>query len=44
MEAFGTADRLASFVGLPPVPRDSDRVSDTTHCWVLQASPGPRHF
>lgn len=27
MEAFGTADRLASFAGLSPVPRDSGRVS-----------------
>ncbi|WP_436801439.1 IS110 family transposase [Streptomyces griseorubiginosus] len=27
MEAFGTADRLAAFAGLSPVPRDSGRVS-----------------
>ncbi|MEV8569679.1 IS110 family transposase [Streptomyces sp. NPDC051322] len=27
MEAFGTPDRLASFAGLAPVPRDSGRVS-----------------
>ncbi|WSQ15767.1 transposase [Streptomyces sp. NBC_01231] len=27
MEAFGTSDRLAAFVGLSPVPRDSGRVS-----------------
>nr|WP_246201356.1 IS110 family transposase [Streptomyces alboniger] len=27
LEAFGTADRLASFVGLSPMPRDSGRVS-----------------
>ncbi|WP_328618943.1 IS110 family transposase [Streptomyces sp. NBC_00354] len=27
MEAFGTADRLAAFAGLAPVPRDSGRVS-----------------
>ncbi|MEU8874051.1 transposase [Streptomyces javensis] len=27
LEAFGTADRLASFAGLSPVPRDSGRVS-----------------
>jgi transposase len=27
MDAFGTADRLASFAGLSPVPRDSGRVS-----------------
>ncbi|MFE2432664.1 IS110 family transposase [Streptomyces sp. NPDC059373] len=27
MEAFGTPDRLASFAGLSPVPRDSGRVS-----------------
>lgn len=27
MEAFGTADRLASFAGLSPVPRGSGRVS-----------------
>ncbi|WP_420823680.1 transposase [Streptomyces torulosus] len=25
LEAFGTADRLASFSGLSPVPRDSGR-------------------
>ncbi|SCG12321.1 Transposase IS116/IS110/IS902 family protein [Streptomyces sp. MnatMP-M27] len=27
LDAFGTADRLASFAGLSPVPRDSGRVS-----------------
>ncbi|MFB7468577.1 IS110 family transposase [Streptomyces sp. NPDC056224] len=27
MEAFGTADRLAAFAGLSPVPRDSGRVN-----------------
>ncbi|MGC0334846.1 transposase [Streptomyces sp. SAI-170] len=27
MKAFGTADRLAAFAGLSPVPRDSGRVS-----------------
>lgn len=29
LEAFGTADRQASFAGLSPVPRDSGRVSGT---------------
>jgi hypothetical protein len=30
MEAFGTSDRLASFAGLAPVPRDSGRDSART--------------
>jgi transposase len=31
MTAFGTADRLASFAGVAPVPRDSGRVSGNLH-------------
>lgn len=41
LEAFGTADRLASFAGLSPVPRDSGRVSGSMRRYqrgLLQAS------
>lgn len=31
MDAFGSADRLASFAGLAPVPRDSGRISGNLH-------------
>lgn len=31
MEAFGSADRLASFAGVAPVPRDSGRISGNLH-------------
>ncbi|MBK6019512.1 IS110 family transposase [Streptomyces sp. MBT53] len=31
MDAFGTADRLAGYAGLAPVPRDSGRVSGNLH-------------
>ncbi|MBO0776991.1 MAG: IS110 family transposase, partial [Actinobacteria bacterium] len=31
MTAFGTADRLASFAGLAPRPRDSGRISGNLH-------------
>jgi transposase len=31
MAAFGSADRLASFAGVAPVPRDSGRVSGNLH-------------
>ena len=31
MTAFGSADRLASFAGVAPVPRDSGRVSGNLH-------------
>lgn len=31
MERFGSADRLASFAGVTPVPRDSGRVSANLH-------------
>lgn len=31
MDAFGSADRLASFAGVAPVPRDSGRVSGNMH-------------
>jgi transposase len=31
LDAFGTADRLASVAGLAPVPRDSGRVSGNLH-------------
>jgi transposase len=31
MDAFGSADRLASFAGVAPVPRDSGRISGNLH-------------
>jgi transposase len=31
MDAFGSADRLASLAGVAPVPRDSGRVSGNLH-------------
>lgn len=40
MDTFGTADRLAGYAGLAPVPRDSGHVSGNLH--RPRRSPAPR--